>query len=463
MKILKISLVLLLALIMYTVTDFNEVDASSATITWEMDTTAENHSLRGSIDFGSGIREIHLSFPYDEFITNDNGEDIHEIKFYALGVLVNTLDGENTFGDYLRGEHIYYLNLDVNNIDETATTLLWIIPTGYTTTVPAPAGYIDDLNDASVVSLSSGIIDVGFTRFYWEESVSPSNANYLFGTKTDLPLGTEFLGFRYNFSIWYNLWDENALIYFYDENDILLDTLQFRDYDISGWGDPDNPYGSVDIPIRDVINYENIDYFIIRMVISQFHVGTLESWSTGFIYILDGEVNTVNFYSEGVIVYSHKALLGSIARFPQTYPTKEGELFTHWITANGVEYNWTAIDEDMLIGDAVNFYAVFEDIPDIIPITVIDPTADETSLFTGALTTMGFNDPISRTIVFGFVAMITAGLMFWKGISVIAIVVVVGIELFFFMYLGLIPAFVSIIIILVLVFVGWSYRSGDAS
>lgn len=464
MKILKISLVLLLSLIISAVSNFNSVGAVDTEITWTMNTDATEHHLEGVYEFGTGIEEIIIHMPDDIDYILDNDNEVFTIIFYnSLDVIMTTLDGETVFGDLLTSqEYSYQLNFDVLGISTTAVKMKFILPQTYTDSNTADVGYIDYVNDNTTVSVNSIGIPTGLMRFYWEESPT-GEANYLQGNMTPISYGTEYLGFRYTFSVHKRLFDEDGLIYFYDENDILLDTVTMNEYAVTGYGDPMNAYGSIDIPLYEITNYEDITQFRVRAIVWQYTPAVLYIYNNSFIYIEDGNVNTVNYYSEGEIVYSHLAVLGSIARYPITYPIKEGEIFSHWITANGVEYNFTAIDEDMLIGTTVNFYAVFEDIPDIIDLTVIDPTADEGGLFTGALTSMGFNDPIERTIVFGFVAVITAGLMLWKGISIMATIVVVGCELFFFMYLGLLPAFVSIIIILLLIFVGWGYRKGAES
>ena len=457
MKTLKISLVLLLTLIIFSLNDFNDVEATDTNITWILDTTATEHHLEGSFNFDVGTTEIIIHMPDDIAYILDNGNEIFDIKFYATGILVDTLDGNLIFGDLLTSQaYSYQFNLDVLNIDPTANKLVFILPLTYTDSSPADAGFLDYVNDNTTTDVSYTNIPFGLFRFYWSVGDLGGASNYLYSDIKPLELGTQFIGFRYSLGINYRLFDEYSKIYFYDTNDILIGTEDLISYVVGS--DEENPYGSIDIPLLDLAYYEDITQFKVRIVVWQYTPSILYNRNNQFLYIFDGNVNTVNFYSESEIVYTHKGLLGSIARYPQAYPTKTGEIFSHWITANGVEYNWTAIDEDMLIGNTVNFYAVFEDIPDVIDISVIDPTADETSLFTGALTNLGFNDPISRTIVFGFLAVMTAGFMFWKGISVVATVVVVGIELFFFMYLGLIPMFVSIIIILLLIFIGWGYK-----
>ena len=457
MKTLKISLVFLLTLIIFSLNDFNEVEAADTNITWVLDTTATEHHLEGSFNFDVGTTEITIHMPDDIAYILDNGNEIFDIKFYATGILVDTLDGNLVFGDLLTSQaYSYQFNLDVLNIDPTANKLVFTLPLTYTDTSPADVGFLDYVNDNTTTDVSYTVQSFGLFRFYWEDLVG-SDASYLQSAPVDMPLGTEVLGLRFNFGFYGRIFEAESKFYFYDENDVLLDTLIFYPY--KSGSDAENVYGYYDLSLADLVNnYEDISYFTLKAAIWQYTPAILYTRNNNLIYIFDGEVNTVNFYSQSEIVYSHKAVLGSIARYPIAYPTKTGEVFTHWITANGVEYNWTAIDEDMLIGNTVNFYAVFEDIPDVIDISVIDPTADETSLFTGALTNLGFNDPISRTIVFGFLAVMTAGFMFWKGISVVATVVVVGIELFFFMYLGLIPMFVSIIIILLLIFIGWGYK-----
>ena len=463
MKILKNSLFLLSAFIIYAVSGFNSVSAVDTNVTWTMDTTATEHSLIGLYEFGTGIKEVTIYMPDGIAYILDNGTDVFTINFYdEYSALVDTLDGELVFGDLLPNqEYAYQFNFALLDIDPTAIKLEFILPQTYTDSSPADVGYIDYVNDNTTVIRNNLDTTFGLFRFYWEE-LPFSSANYLQSDKVYLTVGTEFIGLRFSINVTAMRFEAISKMYFYDENDILLDTIYIGDYSVQG--DDENVYGSYDIPlVENIDNYDDISYFTFQAAIWQYTPSRLFNYNNLLVYIFDGEVTTVNFYSESEIVYSHKAVIGSIARYPIIYPTKTGEVFSHWITANGVEYNFTAIEENMLVGDDVNFYAIFEPDPDIIDIIVTDPTADEDNGFTVALTSLGFNDPVERTIVFGFVAIITIGLMIWRGISVIACIVVVGLELFFFMYLGLIPAFVSILIILVLIFIGWGYEKGGVS
>ena len=462
MKILKNSLFLLSAFIIYAVSGFNSVSAVDTNVTWTMDTTATEHSLIGLYEFGTGIKEVTIYMPDDIAYILDNGTDVFTINFYdEFDVLVNALDGELVFGElYPSTAYTYQFNFSVLDIDTTAVKLEFILPQTYTDSSPAAAGYIDYVNDNTTVIRDSLDTTLGLFRFYWVEDAG--SANLLQSDKVYFTVGTEYISLVSSFHITGSIFDSVSLMYFYDENDILLETIYINDY-ITRFDEADS-YLGFNIPVIEAVtNYEDISYFTLQLVVFGYTPSTLFNHNNLLAYVFDGNITNVNFYSEGEIIYSHKAVIGSIARYPGIYPTKTGEVFSHWITANGVEYNFTAIEENMLVGDDVNFYAVFDPDPDSITIIVTDPTADEDNGFTVALTSLGFNDPVERTIVFGFVAIITMGLMLWRGISVIACIVVVGLELFFFMYLGLIPAFVSILIILVLIFIGWGYEKGGAS
>ena len=467
MKFLKVSLFLLTALIIYSVSGFVGVSAVDSEVTWTMDTSATEHSLQGAFEFGTGVNEVTIYVPESIDIVLDNGLDTLTIYFYdSSDVLTDTLDGETEFGDIFYNDFgsigaYYQFNFEMLNIDSTAVKLLFIIPTDYTTSSPSDSTYIDYVNDNTTVSINTGETVYGLFRFAWEE-LAGTSSNYLQSNEIEMPTGTEYIGLRYNFDIYERIFDAESTLYFYDADDVLIASALL--YLNTTAGDDDNVYGSIDISLSDLSeDYETISYFTLKMAIWLYSPTVLYSHNNNLIYIVDGEVSTVNFYSGTDIVYSHKTLIGAIARYPITHPDGgEGKEFSHWITANGVEYNFTAISEDMFILDTVNFYAIFDNIPDEAVGIVTDSEADEDSLFTELLTKVGFNDPIERTIVFGFVAIFTAGLMFWRGLGTMSVVIVVGGELFFFMYLGIIPIFVAIIMILLLVYIGVSTRGAVA-
>ena len=468
MRLLKVTLILLTSVIIYGVTSFQGVKAETTTVVWTMDTTNTEHALNGNFEFTQFVTEMIVLIPHDEANGHlvDNGTYEFTWNFYnAADVLVDTLDSYDVFGDS-EGANWYYdyefhINFDVLDIDSTARKIEIILPQAYTDSNPADVGYLDYMNDNTVVSLSTSSIPYGLFRFFAEANGDGYyDTHWLHGDIQPLEVGTEYISLIPAFSLTDRIFGDESILYFYDD---LYNVIGSRViYPYPTYFD-DTSYIGYNVPIADLDDYDDFAYFSFKAAIWLYTPSKLLIYNNSLIYTFDGNVLDVNFYSEQEIVYTHKTVLGGRARYPIFKPTKEGEIFSHWITANGVEYNWTAISEDMLIGNDVNFYAVFEVVPDDIAISVIDPTADEDSLITGLLTNLGFNDPISRTIVFGFVAVITAGLMLFKGISIMATVVVVGCELFFFMYLGLIPMFVSIMIILVLVFVGWGYRSGGAS
>ena len=117
----------------------------------------------------------------------------------------------------------------------------------------------------------------------------------------------------------------------------------------------------------------------------------------------------------------------------------------------------------MLIGNTVKLSAYYREVPLSIEIVVNEGVVDEEGAFPVLMTELGFNDPVERTIVFGFVAILTALLLLWKKVSTFAILLVVGAELSFFMYIGVIPVFATIIIMLVLIFLGMSQMRGGSN
>jgi len=174
-----------------------------------------------------------------------------------------------------------------------------------------------------------------------------------------------------------------------------------------------------------------------------------------YMYYLDGQSIEVNYIVEGEIDKTVYAVAGGFIVYREIPPTVSGKTFSHWMDANGEIFEGS-ITTDIITNNTTNIYAIY-----ITTKTVVNPAVDDPTPTGGnfeiLLTEVGFNDPAERVIIFALIIIMISIILLVKGVALFNILVVDGIIVAFFISLGLLPAFVSIIIIIILIFFGWRY------
>lgn len=180
-------------------------------------------------------------------------------------------------------------------------------------------------------------------------------------------------------------------------------------------------------------------------------------------YYLDGDYIRVNFIIDGQIWENYIGVVGGFTNYNDIPPTIEGKTFAYFVDADGNVFdNISAITLDMVNNKVVNFYGIYFDTPTTVNPDVEDPTADASS-FEILLADLGFNDGPERVIIFSVIILLVTLVLFAKGVAVFSVLIVDAIILAFFMSLGLLPVFVSAILIIVLIFFGYFYMRGGVS
>lgn len=440
----------------------NEVEADEFNnIDWTCDATFDpEFALIGDVYFGTFATEVIVNIPKSNLYLRDNGAYIFSFKFYdSNGLQVDGFETNDFFGNYFGNlDELYHVNFNILDIDSTAVSMEVIIPQDFADTTGniCPVGYETYINENSYAIINYDQVDFGNLRFKYVDHVIPTN--YMDWVESDYalyPVGSEYLQIYTTYLRTVHYDDDFAEVVFYDVDYIELDRKV-----LMGNRGVDNK--TFIWRTEDILNSESVVYFTVNFLTTRAYSETIYSVNAFTVYTGDQEFTTVNFYDDdGTLLFTHKTVVGAIARYAIIYPEGEsGYEFSYWTQGDGALYNFTPITEAMLINNTVNFYANFSKIPSYIVGDVVDFTADENSQFTTLMTTMGFNDPIERTIIFGFLAIITAIALMYKGVSTFATLMVVGIELIFFMFLGVIPLFASVIIIIVLVFIGIGASGG---
>lgn len=452
-------------------TNSNVEGATYTDIDWVCDDTYDpTFALIGTVHFGTNANEITVNIPESSLHVRDNGSYIFGFRWLDdTGGQVDYSQAADIFGNFMGAGYTYILNFDVLDIDPDAVTLEIIVPQNFDFGVTniCPVGYADFMNEESSVTISVGELLDGIMRFEFIENTvyvgsELQTPHHGLSNLIPIPADITYLQIRGTRSIEVRRFDEISEIYFYDEDEILLNEVYLGDY-IARTDGEEWPW-VLDIPFTELPYYDEAAYFKISLVSTYFSPDVLYFFNTGIFYAFDNDVNTVNYYSHGEIVWSHKAVIGIISTFPLTAPTGDiDEEFSHWIKGDGTVYDGTVITEDMLVNNAINFYAYFNKVTPLIVGPVTDLSASEDSSYTVILTQLGFNDPIERTIVFGFVAVLTAFGLMYKGVSSFATLIVIAIELVFFMYLGVIPMFAAIIVIITLAFIAMAFGGGEVS
>ena len=450
------------------VTPYSSVSAEITNdIDFTCNTTYTEHAVEGILYFGASATEVTITIPENATTIRDNGSHLLFVWFYDdTDTVVYGFETADIFGSEFEGEYTYYINFDTIGVDPDAVYLKYTIPMGLG--IPCDTATEDYYNDNSVVII--GYTDIPYGRFGWsylENTVSSSPDDiypydYLESTIISIPDNTTYINFlkpvpdiNLQFKTYY------STIEFFDDLGVSIDVYNLTEFN------PPNIYRpkSLDIDITLLDSYTSFDSFKITEVFSIIIPDTLLVNNALFTYNFDNAtLPIVNFWVDDVIDFNRLAPIGSFVEYSGGVPSKAGYDFIDWVYHDNTPYRYPdAIDGDYFISGEINLYAVFRVIPTYIVEPVDDLVADEDSSFTVALTSLGFNDPIERTIVFGFVVIITSLILLFRGVSSFAILIVVTCELLFFMYLGVMPLFASIIIGLVFVLIGFKSIGGGTN
>ena len=343
-------------------------------------------------------------------------------------------------------------------------------------TIPMGLGIACDPDTEGYYNLNSNV-DIDYTTiayglFGWTflENLATSTPpdvfshDWLESTITDIPEGAQFLTLTNNTrNFKFSSVSKSGPIYystieFFNSVGASIEVYPLNDFLSTGY-----IADSIDIDLSTLEFYNTFDSFRITEVYTNITPTVMFSVHNTINYNFDDVIMPiVNFWVDDSIDFYRLSPLGAYVPYSVASPVKEGYDFIDWVYHDNTPYRYPdPISETYFINGQVNLYATFREIPTDFVGPVQDLTANEGSKFTSAMTSLGFNDPIERTIVFGFVVILTSLLLLFKGVSNFAILIVVTCELLFFMYLGVLPLFTSIIIGLVLLLIGFKTMGGE--
>ena len=463
----KLSLLLFTVLLIIGVKPYNNV---SAAITHDIDFTCNitytEHAVEGILFFGESATDVTIYLPENASTIRDNGNHILKVWFYDEdGIMVDAFNVDDVFGPEFEDDYNYYIDFYTLGIDITAVSLKYVIPMGIG--VACDVDTETYYNDNSEVTI--GYTGITYGRFGWTYLENPETSYpddyflspYLVSSIIDIPSGTSYINLAKIVDIKMFSMGYYSTIEFFNPVGVSAGVFNLDDLRASQDYTPD----TIDIEITLLDNFEEFASFRIIEVFNSVTPDRILLNNVGFTYNFDNAVlPIVNFWVDGVVDYNVLAPVGSYVEYSSAYPTKVGYDFIEWVYHDNTPYSdWDPLDGDYFINGEINLYAVFRVIPTDLVGAVDDFVADEESKFTVAMTSLGFNDPIERTIVFGFVVILSSLLLLFKGASNVAILIVVTCELLFFMYLGVLPLFASIIIGLILLLIGFKTIGGGAN
>ena len=199
------------------------------------------------------------------------------------------------------------------------------------------------------------------------------------------------------------------------------------------------------------------DYYLIITIPQTYDTEPFEyeNYLSQSMYKYNSNTHYALFMNEGV-VYDDVLFLD----FPYepTEPTKEGYTFTGWFTAGGFEYTFdSVITDDDLVNDIFYLYAQYTE---VIPAnyTVDDPEANDiaSTLLEGFKLNSVFSQVILFVLIIIGIVVVISKYKLPIIVGVVAIMILTG----FFMYLGILPIMISILIIGILIIMLLSYKGG---
>ena len=413
-----------------------------------------------SFSYESNVNSISIDVPPSMYHTlNITGVKAQLLFYDSSDILIAAYDYNSILGDELG----IFIDIDLNVLGVGNSVSMGLqIPQTYSV---KPAGYNDYLDDNTTINTYIDDPDYRTTYFVYDTSGSPYSQHIESGDIA-VDYGTEVItldtsAFEYQL---YNVGGASSMLYLKDEDGLLLDSLAFADY-------LGTTVKRIDFDLPDddpAYTLEDIKYFSVRLYIRySASYSTIDAANRGFIYYFNNNALTVNYIDDDGSIHSQSfGRLGLVPPYPDNPADASGHIFLHLITSEGGIYEGTAINDSMITGDTVNFYAVYsdgyvnlDDIFDYIPPTVDGPTTNPVLMF---MYDLGFRDVASRVFIFVVFMLGLSVFALRFGLPVPAVMIIDGLITGYFMFLGVLPLFVSSIIITLIAFLVYSSLKGGA-
>lgn len=443
---------LIILVLLFTFTGFHSVKAEDPDIVWTSDNIYSNYyALRGVLDFDPDAKHITFQLADSSYHALLVAGIEAEIVFSDdLGAEIISFNFEDYFGD----DFDVFIDIDLDALGVVgAYTMTIIIPQTYGST---PVGYTAYMDDNDSLTVWYDIPDHRVSYFTYDAS-----NDYIVSKVHSVDSNSSLLNLLFPDIDFYetNLGDD-SFVELKNSSSILLDAIPLSEY---------LTYPNYVIDLEDGGSYAAADvaYFQVFLKVDPItSFNFIDNANRNFIYYFDDDAITVRFYANGAIYDSFPSIVGTIPATPIDPPDDDIEkrYFQYWTDGLGNRYDFTAITQEDVQGGYVSYYAFYLDGDVAIDFDFIDvPPDPEGNFIIIGLEAAGFNDPVSRVIVYAFVIIGASLFLLWRKTGVFAIIVVDALISFFFMFLGLIPLFVSAVIIMVFIYLGWSYVGGSTN
>ena len=372
----------------------------------------------------------------------------------------------------------YYINFEAYEINQdptgdTATSLYFSFPVDGAIDSTTFNTLFDEMEDDSILTFSSDSLGYGEIALAMEAGVAVESSSYTQDvyistyisippdtTNVDLYLGP--LGIVFSSTAG----TVPMTVYYYDDEKNLVNSEELTSINQEAsqfYPDSEDqtiykvPYEYFNYNVTNEVSYIRVEFSNYNDIYAL--ARGLNTYASQCTYYIDHEAIKVNWNVDGEVSNTYYLSLGTITQYIGTPPTVEGKTFQYWIDQNGNTFEKQAITTDMLSNNIANLYGVYIDTPTTINGSLDSPEVGEGNIAI-LLDDLGFNDGAERVIVFALVLIIVTIALLAKRVPMFNILVVDGVIVAFFVTLGLLPTFVTIIISIVLIFLAYRYFMG---
>lgn len=455
---------------------------------WEAHELGSDYYISASIVLEEGTKSVSIYIPNTSYTRSNlsalstNGLSEFRVGYIDGGVLSFVDFGEWSEYDYIMPNSGYLedfvefeFNFSAYDIPESATGFYISIPslisaTGLETVLDADSYYT-----CSTSELPIGIISIALNDMRYNYPDASHDATRYVSNVIEIPTNTDSITFIGQTTFYQETFDHYDYIIYYDDNMQVVRSAEMSNASVvcdsateycHDWF-PFNVVSKMDVAWEfygynestsnvKYIQFVFYDYY--APYGSNYPFNTIEANIRDSWYILDGDIVQVNYIANGEIIDDMLGVIGVRSTFRESLmESPDGKDFSHWIDEDGNVFDpYMALTDEMVSNGIANFYAIFVDEPSPTNPVVIENTPDG-GIFEVAMDDMGFNDAPERVIVFALAVIMPSIILLGLRVPIFNIIVVDACIIAFFMSLGLIPVFVSAVIIIVVIFLAWKF------
>lgn len=423
--------------------------------------------LQFTISWSDGVESIVFSIPDSEYHLDSSGSENMEIEFYdntsGSLVLIDTLNWADNFASHKTAT--IDIDLSVYGLQD-ANQMTIKVPQTYTQMDGGtPAGYVNEMCSSADLTFQDYFEKPEYRQMYFTVTFDylyngvpydylRSDYNYIYEGMVSLKL---YLQNYEDYPVRHLIEQPPAYIDYYDINYTLIDTVYLKD--IRSFLDSATE-GEAFINLG-LTGYTGLKYFKLHIPTEFITSFNAVDWANrNTIYADSRESYNIRYYYDGVLIETGIGYIGYPIENAYTFPAEyvQGQVFRYFVLQDSKEfYADMVVTEDMLDNGVLHLYARFQPAGVDQVSDIEDPTPSTDSLVVGFQNLVGSSAMAWISVL---ALMVLTFFMVNKGVPTFAVLVVDVLALGLFIYLGLLPVFVTAIIFVVLGFLSWKYLGG---